>query len=76
MLVLGLVSTRALTLTLKQHSLKRIQAPTPAPTPRFTDTRNYRRVASCSSLKTHFDKLTQHSVFIPGRPFPIVLGNF
>ena len=64
MLGLGLVSTRTLTVTLKQHSLKRIQTATPAPTPRFTDTRNYQRVASCSSLKTHFHKLTKYSVLV------------
>ena len=34
------------------------------PTPRSTDTRNYQRVASCSSLKTHFHKLTKYSVLV------------
>ena len=46
------------------------------PDPRSTDTGNYQRVASCSSLKTHFHKLTKHSVLIPGRLFPIVLVSF
>ena len=68
MLGLGLVSIRTLTLTLKQHSLIRRLIRIPAPTPGSTVTRDYQRVASCSSLKTHFYKLTKYSVLIPGRP--------
>ena len=60
----------------KTAFLKKKIDPDPDPDPSSTDTRNYQRVASCSSLKTHFHKLTQHSVLIPGRPFPIVVGNF